>query len=143
MRDDTFLVPILLRNNGRPAISCERDNCWHSSESKARSRGLFFHETSHLNPASFGFQINERVVRYVARPCTLFPAVIEACRRLCCRCRMLFMRLYGKGDAGTASGDAAAALLGMHRSRHGGERRRWWRRDRARDSQPALLTSER
>lgn len=54
----------------------------------------------------FEFQISEYVyVHYVARPCTLFPAVIEACRRrLCCRCRVLFMRLYGKGDAGTTYG---------------------------------------
>jgi len=89
----------------------------------------------------FEFQINDQyVVRLdTSRDLARFsPAIIEACRRrLCCRCRMLFMRLYGKGDA--ASGDAVAALLGMHRSRHGGE----WRRDRARDSQPALLTSER
>lgn len=60
-----------------------------------------------------------------------------------------YARLYGKGDAGYGgSGDAAAAaaaaLLGMHRSRHDGrEKGGGGGQDRARDSQPALLTSER
>lgn len=73
----------------------------------------------------FEFQISKYVyVRYVARPCTLFPAVIAvfvvAVVCFLCGCTEKAMPVR-------RTGDAAAALLGMHRSRHGGERR-WWRR---------------
>ena len=128
VRNDTLLV-IYLRNNGRLVVSHGRDNCQCSSKFKAREIQALFSVIFLRNFCDciwvriFEFQINEQYVVRVridtSRDLARFsPAIIEARRRrLCCRCRMLFMRLYGKGDA--ASGDAVAALLGMHRSRHG------------------------
>lgn len=125
---------ILLRNNGKPVVPRERnDNCQYSFDFKAASAFYFFRVESPVASAAspFEYQINKRVAR-LCTSCDLVRFFSPSSRHVVVVFVVAVLRfLYGCTEKAmpvhTASADAAVALLGMHRSRHGGERRRWRR----------------